>query len=300
MLGNITEIKSGSILIDDEGEIIYSSLTCRHETKRFLEETSALHKISNRVFGVEKHGGYWVALQEIIYMNHIVYLIEYKEIPNENNLLYLAFKDIMSGLYNRNMWEYILNMKNRETSVTFDTLILIDIDNLKELNDTEGHLSGDRCIRAVAESIKESIREKDIAFRYGGDEFIIMLHDFKGADISDFVNRIRNKIINKSDNSMVGISIGTSSFQKYEELDSAFQLADKNLYTEKEKKKYNTTYDNYNDMPELKMIINKTREKLNKLVALEQNHQNDEVLELSRKLDILIHYYITLEVDLRS
>jgi diguanylate cyclase (GGDEF)-like protein len=261
MHGNISEIKSGSILIDD---------------------------------GVEKNGSYWVALQEIMDKKYLCYLLEYKETLNENSLLYIAFKDIMSGLYNRNMWESLLRMGYREASYSFDTLVIVDIDNLKEVNDAEGHSSGDRCIRAVAESIKESIREKDIAFRYGGDELIIMLHAFKGANMNEFINRLRNKIIQRSDNSVVNISIGTSSFQKQEELGIAFQLAEKNLYAEKEKKKYKAVYSNYDDMPELKIIINKTREKLNKLIALEENHQNKELLELSRKLDILIHYYITL------
>jgi hypothetical protein len=58
--------------------------------------------------------------------------------------------------------------------------------------------------------------------------------------------------------------------------------------------------ENSNDMLEIKVIVNKTREKLNRLVALDLNHNNEEILELSRKLDILIHYYITLEIDLKS
>ncbi|HYE11158.1 MAG TPA: diguanylate cyclase [Patescibacteria group bacterium] len=292
------EIKSGSILIDAGGEVLYSSFTCRYETNRFLEEIGALNKIRNGVFGEEKHGNYWVVLQEIIDKKHLVYLIAYKEIFNESNLLHLAFKDIMSGLYNRNMWEYLLSIGYRDLSYTFDTLVIVDIDNLKEVNDAEGHSSGDRCIRAVAESIKDSIREKDIAFRYGGDEFVIMLYDFKGADMNEFINRLRMKIIKRSDNSVVSISIGVSYFEKYEELGMAFQLADKNLYAEKEKKKVKDKYSNYNNMPELKTIINKTREMLYKLIAQEESHQNEEVLELSRKLDILIHYYITLEMNM--
>jgi diguanylate cyclase len=267
MLGNTSEIRSSSILIDDS---------------------------------VEKYSSNWDTLQEIMDKKYLVYLLEYKEILNEDSLLCLAYKDIMSGLYNRNLWEYLLNMGHRDPSYSFDTLVIVDIDNLKQVNDTEGHSSGDRCIRAVAESIKESIREKDIAFRYGGDEFIIMLHAFRGSDLSKFINKIRKKIINKSDNSVVNVSIGTSRFQKHDELGIAFQLADKNLYAEKEEKKYKARCSNYDDMPELKVIINKTREKLNRLVALDQRNQNEEVLALSRKLDILIHYYITLEVELKS
>lgn len=56
----------------------------------------------------------------------------------------------------------------------------------------------------------------------------------------------------------------------------------------------------YSDIPELKMIISRTRERLNKLVASEKNHHKEEVLELSRKLDNLIHSYLILERELKS
>lgn len=58
--------------------------------------------------------------------------------------------------------------------------------------------------------------------------------------------------------------------------------------------------ESYDDIPELKIIINRTKEKLNKLIAIEQGQQSEEVLALSRKLDNLIHYYIILEEELKS
>lgn len=63
---------------------------------------------------------------------------------------------------------------------------------------------------------------------------------------------------------------------------------------------FKDAHENPDDMPEIKIIVNRVREKLNKLVALDLNHNNKEILELSRKLDILIHYYITLEIDLKT
>ena len=63
---------------------------------------------------------------------------------------------------------------------------------------------------------------------------------------------------------------------------------------------FKDAHENPDDMPEIKIIVNRAREKLNKLVALDLNHNNKEILELSRKLDILIHYYITLEIDLKT
>ncbi|MDF2519928.1 MAG: hypothetical protein K0R84_556 [Clostridia bacterium] len=58
--------------------------------------------------------------------------------------------------------------------------------------------------------------------------------------------------------------------------------------------------ESYDDIPELKIIINRTKEKLNKLIAIEQGQQSEEVLALSRKLDNLIHYYIILQEELKS
>lgn len=57
--------------------------------------------------------------------------------------------------------------------------------------------------------------------------------------------------------------------------------------------------ESYDDIPELKIIINRTKEKLNKLIAIEQGQQSEEVLALSRKLDNLIHYYIILQEELK-
>lgn len=58
--------------------------------------------------------------------------------------------------------------------------------------------------------------------------------------------------------------------------------------------------ENYDEIPELKVIISKTRKKLKRLTDYDQGNKNEEVLELSKKLDILIHYYISLELALKS
>lgn len=58
--------------------------------------------------------------------------------------------------------------------------------------------------------------------------------------------------------------------------------------------------ENYNDIPELKMIISKTREKLSRLTDLNQDYKSEKALELNKKLDTLIHYYISLELSLKK
>jgi hypothetical protein len=139
MLENLTEIKSGSIIMNDIGEILYSSFDSMHETNRILEKIRVPYETNSKLYGLRMFDDHRVVLKQINIEEYIVYLIEFKDFYEINN-----------------------------------------------------------------------------------------------------------------------------------------------------------------DTPDLKLIINRTREKLNKLVELNQNHQNEEVLELSRKLDTLIHHYITLETDLRD
>lgn len=92
------------------------------------------------------------------------------------------------------------------------TLIVIDVDNLKSLNDSRGHLAGDKAIRIVGQSIIESIRKQDIAVRYGGDEFFVLLANTKKAIVEKVINRIKENIRKrgKEENIHIEISTGTA------------------------------------------------------------------------------------------
>ncbi|WP_236932769.1 diguanylate cyclase [Geosporobacter ferrireducens] len=96
---------------------------------------------------------------------------------------------------------------------------------MKEANDRAGHTVGDRMIKIVADSIEESIRAKDIAFRYGGDEFVILLHDVRDDEIH--------------------VSMGAAAFDDLADLQTAFQKADRHLYEEKQHKKLRTSDERY-------------------------------------------------------
>jgi diguanylate cyclase (GGDEF)-like protein len=70
-------------------------------------------------------------------------------------------------------------------------VILVDIDNFKDINDTYGHGVGDQALRIVADRLKASVREVDILGRYGGDEFVILLPETEGPAASAAAERIR-------------------------------------------------------------------------------------------------------------
>jgi diguanylate cyclase (GGDEF)-like protein len=95
-----------------------------------------------------------------------------------------ATRDALTGLYNRRMLEEFLpTTVTRCSSAESLSVLMIDVDNFKSLNDTLGHPAGDDLLRNIAQIIRSTIREADLAFRCGGDEFLVVLDgiDAEGA-----------------------------------------------------------------------------------------------------------------------
>jgi diguanylate cyclase (GGDEF)-like protein len=88
-----------------------------------------------------------------------------------------ATRDVLTGLYNRRMLDQCLDeLVNRCTQDGAPLCVLmIDVDDFKLLNDTLGHAAGDTLLRAIGQLIRSSIRQQDLAFRCGGDEFLVVL-----------------------------------------------------------------------------------------------------------------------------
>jgi len=95
-----------------------------------------------------------------------------------------ASRDVLTGLYNRRMLdEYLPRLvERRKMSSPGLCLLMIDVDHFKMLNDTLGHCAGDELLRSIGQLIRSTIREVDMAFRCGGDEFIIVLDDCGSDD----------------------------------------------------------------------------------------------------------------------
>src|SRR5690606_14641280 len=85
-----------------------------------------------------------------------------------------ASRDKLTGLYNRRMLDQCLNQLVDECRAGRRALCLLmmDADYFKQLNDTLGHAAGDDLLRSIGQIIRSALREQDLAFRYGGDEFI--------------------------------------------------------------------------------------------------------------------------------
>ena len=154
----------------------------------------------------------------------------------------LATIDSLTGIWNRRYLEKALH-KEIERAERFGhpfSLLILDIDNLKLLNDTYGHLFGDEVIRTVACTINSSCRKTDIMGRYGGDEFAVILTetDKKGAiKVSEkFLSKIKNTFLTSPDGAKIplGVSIGIASYpMDAEDEEKLFSLADTAMYKAK-------------------------------------------------------------------
>ncbi len=157
-------------------------------------------------------------------------------------LEYQAYHDNLTGLKNRTFFEEKLIQLTKEHSKKF-TLLFIDLDNFKQINDTLGHSIGDEVLKTVANRILQSVSKNDIVARIGGDEFTIILKDtYLEDDIKNIANRIINnlekKITINSHELYTGASIGISRYpfdaSNKEEL---IKFADTAMYRAKAKGK---------------------------------------------------------------
>ncbi len=109
-------------------------------------------------------------------------------------------------------------------------LILIDIDGLKKINDTYGHIYGDKLLQRFSEIVKKDIRQEDYFIRLGGDEFCIVSSTISEKDVPRIMNRLYNRCRNELG---VGFSYGFATFDNF---DRAYEQADKMMYQMKEEK----------------------------------------------------------------
>ena len=127
--------------------------------------------------------------------------------------------DGLTGLYNRRCFNNMIERKISETSRQRGNLsmIMLDIDFFKKVNDTYGHKAGDDVIRFISKTIKNSVRKVDFAARYGGEEFVVLLNSTSVDDAFKIAEKIRNVVRDATVNAdgsplHVTVSMGVSSY----------------------------------------------------------------------------------------
>ena len=165
--------------------------------------------------------------------------------PVRNALLYkeavsAAHKDTLTGVGNRaamnNALERELELARRHHTPL--SLLTLDIDHFKRINDTYGHTIGDCVIKAVAEAAVLTIRRSDMIFRFGGEEFVILLSNTSAGGASLLAERLRKQIEETTiicDNQSLGAtaSIGIASLESDDTAETLFSRADAALYQAK-------------------------------------------------------------------
>jgi len=113
-----------------------------------------------------------------------------------NELQKLSSTDRLTGLYNRGHWEDLLKLEYARHSRygAVSSLVMCDIDHFKRVNDTFGHPAGDKVIQRVAHVMRSHVRDADIAGRYGGEEFAVLLPDTDKSGAKVFCERLRQAV----------------------------------------------------------------------------------------------------------
>jgi diguanylate cyclase (GGDEF)-like protein len=155
-----------------------------------------------------------------------------------------AMVDALTGLYNRRWLEEALPrfVKRYTRSEAPLTLLMIDIDHFKRINDTHGHASGDHVLVTVSHTLRSAVRPTDFIARYGGEEFAVILPDTGPRAALGVAERLRVAVkatpVRKSDGNAlppVTISIGGAGFDKTNADPRAIlEKADSNLYLSKQ------------------------------------------------------------------
>lgn len=163
----------------------------------------------------------------------------------EARLRELSITDSLSGLYNQ---RYFYSVLKEETERTLRyrhplSMICFDLDHFKQCNDKLGHLEGDNIIRLVGQTLKQSLRKTDQAFRYGGDEFMVVLPETPLSGAKMIADRIRAEFNNRwpfeivcerKDVSRVTLSIGIAMFNSDESPETLVKRADLAMYEAKQ------------------------------------------------------------------
>lgn len=155
----------------------------------------------------------------------------------ETQLLELATRDKLTGVFNRHKWdEHIKDELALANRGHYFSLILLDVDNFKKINDSHGHDVGDGVLKLLVNCLRRRLRETDILFRVGGEEFAILLRDTHLADATKLAEMLRKNVESLHENKVPAftVSLGVTEYQDSDDQVGIVKRADVLLYEAKE------------------------------------------------------------------
>lgn len=215
---------------------------------KHIRQTIVFRRIKNNIVIDHLHASFPANIQSenesypILEIKEITEQLKHRFSQNETDTLSEDYKnlelmvntDYLTGLANRFKIDETLNTEIKRAKLLHSTfsIIMIDIDAFKDINDRFGHTVGDQYLKNVASIIKQQIRVTDTAGRWGGDEYIIILPETKVFETKDVCEKI-NQAIEKKFKSEVSLTYGIATYIKGDNVKSIFDRADKNLYKNK-------------------------------------------------------------------
>lgn len=170
-----------------------------------------------------------------------VFLYVYRLIRLSVKLNYLANRDILTGIANRRSLARMINnveKLNDQTSILF-----LDIDDFKSINDQFGHLAADEILCSVINEMQKNLRSTDILIRYGGDEFVIILPKTSKTAALAILERLKDSVYNLKNNNSIKVSFSAgvaTSPEDGKSLKELINVADQKMYMRKAKSSLRT------------------------------------------------------------
>ncbi len=226
-------------------EIAKKSISSYKETNGKFEELGKLHKatldeakthlidlpsITSRFDEIQAH-----MTEEVQKANDVITQLnlQVKNLEEDSNL------DGLTKVFNRRALDRYLGSITQKEHLKHELhLLILDIDDFKSINDTYGHVVGDKILIFIANLLRNTLRDGDKVFRYGGEEFVIILNRITAKKCEEIAERIlhtisTNTLLYKGDSVNVTISIGATKYIDGDNPESLIDRADRALYTSK-------------------------------------------------------------------
>jgi diguanylate cyclase (GGDEF)-like protein len=175
-----------------------------------------------------------------------------------NKLKEIASKDALTDIFNRRYFMELATIQLERIARTKAScfIVIYDLDHFKSVNDTYGHLAGDKVLKETAQRVKAAIRPYDLFGRYGGEEFILLLSDVNAADAISAIERLRLTICStpvKFEKLQIPVSasFGISEISQSNNMEAATKCADKALYLAKESGRNRAVFRRVEEHPSL-------------------------------------------------
>ncbi len=215
--------------------------------KGYLTSNSITNNLSRTIKFIHKNKVIWLEVYLVPHQKD--YLLIIKDITQlmkeKKKLIKKAQKDPFTNFFNKeSFWRYFNRLiEKSKTSNEEISLVVFDIDNFKQINDTYGHDFGDKILLKICDVLRKCFRKSDFIARYGGDEFCVVLRNVSKDIAFKLANRVHeeiSKLIIKDPDGRdlkVGISFGVSTFPEDEiDPEELFKIADKRMYSQKKQK----------------------------------------------------------------